>query len=104
MTIGILRQFHAANCAGHNLDEKQPCDDSTPPTNMAAIYRYTQRLAHESPVIFWSLLLGFAGPVAVLTVPPIRRSFGYQSPAPIPTSFPTPSRPRHIVKGYEDLQ
>ncbi|KIR54427.1 hypothetical protein I315_02909 [Cryptococcus gattii Ru294] len=41
---------------------------------MSGVYRYTQRLAHEKPVIFWSLLLGLA----------------------------VPNRPRQPVNGYED--
>ncbi|WVN88719.1 uncharacterized protein L203_103932 [Cryptococcus depauperatus CBS 7841] len=70
---------------------------------MSSFYRYTQRLHHESPVIFWSLLLGFAGPVMVMTVPPIRRRwFGYKTPEPIPSTYPVPDRPRRKVTGYED--
>ncbi|ORY25327.1 hypothetical protein BCR39DRAFT_544312 [Naematelia encephala] len=69
---------------------------------MASLYRYLQRTAHESPVIFYSLLIGISGPVMVLTVPPIRRSFGYQSPPRIPASYPVPDRPRRTVQGYED--
>ncbi|KAL0243462.1 hypothetical protein I308_105428 [Cryptococcus tetragattii IND107] len=69
---------------------------------MSGVYRYTQRLAHEKPVIFWSLLLGLVGPVMVIGVPPVRRSFGYKSPEPIPSTFPLPNRPRQPVKGYED--
>ncbi|OXC85130.1 hypothetical protein C344_02538 [Cryptococcus neoformans AD1-7a] len=69
---------------------------------MSGVYRYTQRLAREKPVIFWSLLLGLSGPAMVVAVPPLRRSFGYKAPEPIPTTFPVPDRPRRPVKGYED--
>ncbi|WWC59125.1 uncharacterized protein I303_101673 [Kwoniella dejecticola CBS 10117] len=69
---------------------------------MATIYRRAQRMAHESPVIFWSLAIGFAGPIMVLTVPPIRKSFGYKQAERIPTTFPVPNRPRRAVSGYED--
>lgn len=91
------------------------------PAAMSGVYRYTvspplpapplrprspqqQRLAHEKPVIFWSLLLGlsgtspplppfsprsrYTGPAMVVAVPPLRRSFGYKAPEPIPTTFP----------------
>lgn len=72
----------------------------------------------------------YTGPAMVFTVPPLRRSFGYTSPEPIPTTFPgecppfrapfrararkpysppadspshaVPDRPRRPVQGYED--
>jgi hypothetical protein len=47
-----------------------------------------QRQAHESPVIFYSCLIGAAGPVIMVTVPPIRKSLGYQPTPHIPTSYP----------------
>ncbi|KAG6333532.1 hypothetical protein ID866_5557 [Astraeus odoratus] len=66
-------------------------------------YRSLQWLAHERPVIFFSLLIGISGPVLAFTVPPIRRNyFGYSSPEPIPTSYPVPQRPRRPVEGYDD--
>ncbi|EIW68681.1 hypothetical protein TREMEDRAFT_32065 [Tremella mesenterica DSM 1558] len=61
-----------------------------------------QRQAHESPVIFYSLVLGFVGPTMVLTVPPIRKSFGWKPAERIPTTYPLPNRPRRSVEGYED--
>ncbi|WRT65089.1 uncharacterized protein IL334_002031 [Kwoniella shivajii] len=69
---------------------------------MATFFRNAQRLAHESPVIFWSLAIGFSGPAMVLTVPPIRKSFGYKQAERIPSTFPVPNRPRRSVSGYED--
>ncbi|CAO1621447.1 unnamed protein product [Parajaminaea phylloscopi] len=65
-------------------------------------YRYLQRTAHEQPVIFWSFLVGSVGPIAVVTVPPIRRSFGWVPAERIPTSYPLPDRPREAVTGYDD--
>ncbi|KAG2122775.1 N19M, NADH-ubiquinone oxidoreductase 9.5 kDa subunit [Suillus clintonianus] len=66
-------------------------------------YRHLQYLAHEQPVIFYSCVLGLAGPVLALSVPPIRRNwFGYTPAQPIPTTYPVPKRPRKPVQGYED--
>jgi len=82
-------------------------------------------MSHESPTIFWSLVLGAVGPVMVLTVPPIRRSLGYVPPEHFPTSYPrsslrcrlilqriiqltwynlptVPQRARQPVSGYDD--
>ncbi|RPD56862.1 hypothetical protein L226DRAFT_574204 [Lentinus tigrinus ALCF2SS1-7] len=65
-------------------------------------YRYLQRQAHEQPVIFYSVIIGLIGPTMLVTVPPIRKSLGYKTPEPIPTSYPVPNRPRRPVQGYED--
>ncbi|KIM31684.1 hypothetical protein M408DRAFT_327148 [Serendipita vermifera MAFF 305830] len=69
---------------------------------MAFIYRALQRHAHESPVYFYSILIGAAGPVALAVVPPIRRRFGYEPPEYIPTSYPTPKRERVTVSSEFD--
>ncbi|PVF98243.1 hypothetical protein CPB86DRAFT_385777 [Serendipita vermifera] len=61
---------------------------------MASIFR---TFAHESPVYFYSILLGSLGPVVVLTVPPIRRRLGYTPAEPIPTTYPLPKRERRPV-------
>ena len=51
---------------------------------------YTQqRQAHESPVLFYSVVLGLAGPVLAFGVPPIRERMGYRPPEPIPTTYPS---------------
>ncbi|KAI0260608.1 hypothetical protein BC834DRAFT_925818 [Gloeopeniophorella convolvens] len=65
-------------------------------------YRYLQRQAHESPVLFYSVVMGSIGPVFAYAVPPIRESFGYRPAEPIPTTYPIPKRPRRPVQGYED--
>ncbi|KAF8554415.1 N19M, NADH-ubiquinone oxidoreductase 9.5 kDa subunit [Imleria badia] len=66
-------------------------------------YRYLQYLAHEQPVIFWSCVMGTAGPVLALTVPSIRQKyFGYVPAERVPTTFPLPKRPRRPIQGYED--
>ncbi|MBW0546533.1 hypothetical protein O181_086248 [Austropuccinia psidii MF-1] len=75
--------------------------------------RYLQHQAHENPAIFWSLAIGFAGPVLLAVVPPVRRNyFGYVPPEQIPMSYPlckdalmflVPQRPRDKnLSGYDD--
>lgn len=86
-----------------------------------------QRQAHESPVLFYSVVLGSIGPVLAFTVPPIRERLGYRPPESIPTTYPracsssfshvrfretltsfggffvtVPKRSRRPVRGYED--
>ncbi|KAF5377357.1 hypothetical protein D9757_007986 [Collybiopsis confluens] len=65
-------------------------------------YNFMYRMAHEKPVMFYSVILGVIGPVLTVTVPPIRERFGYVSPPPLPSSYPLPNRPRRPVSGYED--
>ena len=50
-----------------------------------------QRQAHESPVLFYSVVLGSIGPVLAFTVPPIRERLGYRPPEFIPTTYPRAS-------------
>ena len=77
---------------------------------------------HESPVLFYSVVLGFVEPVLAFGVPPIRERMGYRSPEPIPNTYRSaflyrpifqqilysrlvyavPKRPRQSVQGYED--
>jgi hypothetical protein len=47
-----------------------------------------QRQAHESPVIFYSVVLGTIGPVMVVAVPPIREYFGYRPAEIVPNTYP----------------
>ena len=48
-----------------------------------------QRQAHESPVLFYSVVLGLIGPVLAFGVPPVRERLGYRPPEPIPTTYPS---------------
>ena len=52
-----------------------------------------QRQAHESPVLFYSVVLGSIGPVLAFGVPPIRERLGYRPPELIPTTYPSASPP-----------
>ncbi|PWN94837.1 hypothetical protein FA09DRAFT_332502 [Tilletiopsis washingtonensis] len=65
-------------------------------------WRYLQRSAHEQPVVFYSLLIGAAGPVAVVAVPPIRRAYGWQPTERIPTTYPLPQREREAISQFDD--
>ncbi|OCH85182.1 hypothetical protein OBBRIDRAFT_740345 [Obba rivulosa] len=67
-----------------------------------SMYRALQRQAHDSPVLFWSCVLGGIGPVMVTVIPPIRRKLGYERAEPAPTTYPLPRRPRRPVQGYDD--
>lgn len=47
-----------------------------------------QYAAHEHPAVFFSIAIGSVGPVAVLTVPPIRKAYGWKPAEKVPTSYP----------------
>ncbi|SCZ89931.1 BZ3500_MvSof-1268-A1-R1_Chr1-3g01670 [Microbotryum saponariae] len=62
-----------------------------------------QRSAHEQPVIFYSIAIGLVGPLMVLVVPEVRRSWGWRPAERPPTTYPLPSRARDAsVEGFED--
>ncbi|PWN50573.1 NADH-ubiquinone oxidoreductase 9.5 kDa subunit, partial [Violaceomyces palustris] len=61
-----------------------------------------QYAAHEQPVVFFSLLIGTAGPIAVVTVPPIRKAYGWKPAERVPTTYPLPDRPRKQITAYDD--
>jgi len=65
-------------------------------------YRYLRWASHEKPAIFWSILIGFMGPVTLVVVPPIRRYVGDGPREPIPLTYPIPKGPRKIPPGYDD--
>ncbi|KAL0077505.1 NADH-ubiquinone oxidoreductase subunit NI9M [Phycomyces blakesleeanus] len=61
------------------------------------------RFALERPVIFWSFVIGSAGPLMVWTVPTIRREyFGFKGVERLPITYPLPNRARNPPAGYED--
>lgn len=43
---------------------------------------------HDQPVVFWSLVVGFAGPIMVVAVPRVRLAYGWVPPEPIPITYP----------------
>lgn len=55
--------------------------------------RYMRWASHEKPAIFFSIVLGSLGPVALVSIPPIRRYFGDVDPEQIPFSYPSQSIP-----------
>ncbi|KOS13250.1 hypothetical protein Malapachy_1485 [Malassezia pachydermatis] len=63
---------------------------------------YLRRAAHERPVIFFALIVGAFGPVAVLTVPGLRAQQGWKPAERVPISYPLPDRQRSPVSGYDD--
>lgn len=50
--------------------------------------RYCRWASRERPALFWSVVIGAAGPVAMPIVPPLRRYLGDVDPAPIPVTYP----------------
>ncbi|KGQ09252.1 NADH-ubiquinone oxidoreductase 9.5 kDa subunit [Beauveria bassiana D1-5] len=50
--------------------------------------KYCRWAAREKPALFWSVVIGAAGPLAMPIGPPIRRWLGDVDPAPIPVTYP----------------
>ncbi|KAJ4386385.1 n19m, NADH-ubiquinone oxidoreductase 9.5 kDa subunit [Gnomoniopsis smithogilvyi] len=64
--------------------------------------RYWRWAARERPALFWSCIIGGAGPVMLAVVPPIRHRFGDPDAKPIPMTYPIPAGPRKQLSGYDD--
>ncbi|KAF5702015.1 NADH dehydrogenase [Fusarium mundagurra] len=82
--------------------------------------KYCRWAARERPALFWSVIIGAAGPVAMPIVPPIRYYFGDVDAPPVPVTYPSafplldpsppnarltcavPSGPRKQLTGYDD--
>lgn len=50
--------------------------------------RYMRWASHEKPAIFFSILIGAAGPLMLIGAPPIQRYFGWQKRIEIPATYP----------------
>ncbi|PBP21762.1 hypothetical protein BUE80_DR007189 [Diplocarpon rosae] len=64
--------------------------------------RYLRWASIEKPAIFFSLIIGSMGPLAIVVVPPIRRMVGDGPRPQIPLTYPIPTGPRKSLEGYDD--
>ncbi|GAP90171.1 putative NADH-ubiquinone oxidoreductase kda subunit [Rosellinia necatrix] len=64
--------------------------------------RYWRWASRERPALFWSCIIGGAGPVILFTVPPALKRLGYERAPPIPMTYPVPTGPRKQLSGYDD--
>ncbi|CAG8497597.1 319_t:CDS:2 [Ambispora gerdemannii] len=60
-------------------------------------FKATYRFAYDRPAYFWSLVIGFAGPVYVLVMPPILKKFGHVKPEAIPYTYPSKSQYMAVI-------
>lgn len=51
-------------------------------------FKYCRWAAREKPALFWSVIVGFAGPAMIPIVRPIRYRLGDIDAPPIPTTYP----------------
>ncbi|KAL0635862.1 n19m, NADH-ubiquinone oxidoreductase 9.5 kDa subunit [Maublancomyces gigas] len=65
-------------------------------------FRYLRYASHTKPALFWSLVLGAAGPVLFVGSIPVKRVMGIQNRPKVPATYPVPNRPRLIPVGYDD--
>ena len=50
--------------------------------------RYCRWAAHEQPALYYSILIGVSGPVALVVVPPIKRYYGWENRPRVPKTYP----------------
>lgn len=61
--------------------------------------RYLRWASHEKPAIFYSILVGLAGPATIVVVPPFRRLIGDEPNRPkVPQTYPSKSKPRNLPR------
>ncbi|AOW05870.1 hypothetical protein B0I72DRAFT_142429 [Yarrowia lipolytica] len=65
-------------------------------------FRYLRWSAHNRPHLFFAFAIGIAGPVAALTLTPLRRKYLYPDHSPLPQSYPLPQRAREQLTGFDD--
>lgn len=58
------------------------------PRFWAGPLRYCRWAARERPAYLYSVLIGAAGPVMLVTVPPIQERLGYKRAPPVPMTYP----------------
>jgi hypothetical protein len=58
------------------------------PTFWSQPIRYMRYAAHVYPARYYSLVIGFAGPVFLLAIP-VRQRLGYENHPTIPTTWPS---------------
>lgn len=51
-------------------------------------FRYLRYASHTSPALFWSLVLGTAGPVIFVGSIPVKRVLGIENRAKVPATYP----------------
>ena len=51
-------------------------------------FRYMRWASINKPAYFYSIIIGFVGPIMVVTVPPIRRYMGEEQIQKIPMTYP----------------
>ncbi|KAI5861061.1 hypothetical protein GGS23DRAFT_598938 [Durotheca rogersii] len=75
---------------------------SATPQFWAGPLRYLRWATRERPNYVWPVVIGAAGPVVLLTVPPTLEKLGYRRAPPIPMTYPIPPGPRKTLTGYDD--
>ncbi|KAG6156659.1 hypothetical protein E4U35_001969 [Claviceps purpurea] len=103
-------QHHHSECTSkfpNNLESPDsistfPNSAMSTPLFWSTPLRYCRWASRERPALYWSVIIGLAGPVVMVVVPPVRRYFGDVDPAPVPLTYPVPTGPRKQLSGYDD--
>lgn len=64
--------------------------------------RYLRYCAHTKPHIVVAYVLGVGGPLAALTLTPVRRKLLYADAPQIPMSYPLPAKRNPNLTGFDD--
>ncbi|VVT58814.1 uncharacterized protein SAPINGB_P006397 [Magnusiomyces paraingens] len=64
--------------------------------------RYIRWSAHEQPTLFYTVIIGAAGPLFALTLTPLRRKYLFADAPEIPLTYPLPQARNKELAGYDD--
>lgn len=91
-TCGV--PFHFSPALAAPSSQLAPANSSSPamsnptPRFWAGPLRYCHWAARERPAYLYSVLIGAAGPLMLVTVPPIQERLGYKRAPPVPMTYP----------------
>lgn len=86
LDITTTSHFHSADTSHNSPAETM---SAIPKTFWSSPIRYLKWASYEKPAIFYSVILGCMGPVAIVAIPPLRRLAGDENPPLVPLTYPS---------------
>ncbi|PFH62826.1 hypothetical protein XA68_11607 [Ophiocordyceps unilateralis] len=102
LAFGSSPHHHRTHFTERKPEQLKLLAMSSAPYFWSAPIGYCRWALRERPAIFWSIVIGAAGPIAMPIVPPLRRYFGDVDAPQVPVTYPVPPGPRKVLSGFDD--